>query len=79
MLAYLLLQDCSDMGVGGSVARARTTLGRGWARGTAAMRAALAAAKAVSMSGVQGRTLGLPESAAVSRQSVPATPGRKGR
>ncbi len=48
------------------VAKARTALGRGCARGTAATRAALAAANAVSMSGVQGRALGLPESAAVS-------------
>ncbi len=34
-------------------------------------------AKAVSMSGFQERTLGLPESAAVSGRSVPAIPGRK--
>jgi hypothetical protein len=65
------------MGVGGVVARARTALVRRWARGNATTRAALVAAKAVSMSGVQGRALGLPESAAVSGRSVPATPGRK--
>ncbi len=61
-----------------SVARARTAPGRGWARGTAAMRAALAAVKAVSMAGVQG-ALGLPESAVVSGRSVLVTPGRKRR
>ena len=56
-----------------SVARARTALGRGYVRGTVATRAALAAARAVSMLGVQGRALGLPESAAVSGRRVLVT------
>ena len=77
MLAYLLLQDCSDMGVRGIGSQGEDSSGEGW--GTAATRAALAAAKAVSMSGVQGRVLGLPESAAVSGRSAPVTPGRKRR
>jgi hypothetical protein len=77
VLAYLLLQDCSDMGVGGVGSLGMDSSGVGWARGTAATRATLAASNAVSMSGVQGRALGLPESAAVIGRSVPAMPGRK--
>jgi hypothetical protein len=41
-----------------SVARARTAPGKGWARGTVATRAALVAAKVVSMAGVQGGSWG---------------------
>jgi hypothetical protein len=41
------------------------------------MRAALAAAKVVSMSSFQGKALGLPERVAVSGRSVPAIRGGK--
>ncbi len=53
VLAYLLLQDRSDMGVGGVGRQGEDGPGRGWARGTAATRAALVAVKVVSMLGVQ--------------------------
>ena len=79
MLTYLLLQNCSDMGVGGVGGQSEYRPGQGVRQGTAATRASLAAAKAVSISGVQGRAFGLPESAAVSGRSVPAAPGRKRR
>ncbi len=78
MLAYLLLYDRSDMGVGGVGSQGENGPGGEGvcARGTAATRAALAVAKAVSVSGCQGRALGLPESVVVGRRSVPAMPGR---
>jgi hypothetical protein len=79
VLAYLLLQDRSDMGVGGVSRQGEDCSGEGVSKGTAATRATLATEKVVSMSGVHGRVLGLPESAAVSRRSVPATSGRKRR
>ena len=72
MLAYLLLRTAPTWVSEASVARARTAPRRGWARGTAATRAALAAVIGVSMSGCKGRVLGLPKSAAVSGRSVPA-------
>ncbi len=58
MLAYLLLQDHSIVVSEALVARASTAPARGCDRRTAATRAFLAAAKAVSMSGIQGRVLG---------------------
>ncbi len=60
VLAYLLLRTAPTWVSEASVARARTARRRGWARGTVATKAALTAAKAVSMSGFQGRALGLP-------------------
>jgi hypothetical protein len=77
VLAYLLLQDRSDMGVGGVICQGEDRSGEGVSQGDCGDEGALAAAKAVSMSSVHGRVLGLPESAAVSGGSVPATPGRK--
>ncbi len=79
MLTYLLLLDRSDMGVRGVGRQGEDRPGKGVRQGVCGDEAALAAAKAVSMSGVQGGVLGLPESAAVSGRSVPATPGRKRR
>ncbi len=58
MVAYLLLYYCSDMGVGG--------VRRQGEEGPAAIRPALAAGKAASMSGSQESTLGLPASTVVS-------------
>ncbi len=77
MLTYLLLQNCSDMGVGGVGGQSEYRPGQGVRQGNGGDEGFLGAAKAVSISGVQGRILGLPESAAVSGRSVPAAPGRK--
>ncbi len=73
MLAYLLLQDCSDMGVGGVGSRGEDSSGEGVGQGNCGDESRLGGGEG----GVQGRALGLPASAAVSGRSVPATPGRK--
>ena len=79
MLTYLLLQNGPDMGVGGVGGQSEYCPGQGVRQGSGGGRASLAAAKAVSISGDQGRALGLPASAAVSGRSVPVAPGRKRR
>jgi hypothetical protein len=65
------------VGVRGVRSQGENSPGEGVGQGYCGDEAALAAGKAVSMSGFQGRTLGLPENAAVSRQIVPGIPGRK--
>ncbi len=79
MLTYLLLQDRSDVGVGGVGGQGEYCSGQGVRQGNGGDEGFFGGGEAVSMSGVQGRVLGLPESAAVSRRSVLATPGRKRR
>ena len=80
MLTYLLLQNCSDMGVGGVGGQSEYRPGQGVRQGNGGDEGFLGGGeRAVSISGVQGRILGLPESAAVSGRSVPAAPGRKRR
>jgi hypothetical protein len=78
VLAYLLLQDRSDVGVGGARGQSQNGSGLGVSQGHRGDEGRLGGgAKAATISGVQGRLLGLPESAAVSGHSVPAIPGRK--
>ncbi len=67
------------MGVGGVSSQGQNSPREGGDRGTAAMRDALVAGKAVCMSGFQGRALGLLASAGVSGRSVAAMPGRNQR
>jgi hypothetical protein len=60
-----------------SVMGDRTAPGAGWARGTAAMKAAFTGKKAVSISALHGNSLGgFPERAAVSGRSIRAACGR---
>jgi hypothetical protein len=60
-----------------STERERTAFGAGWQSGTAATRAALAAANAASAVADQSRTFGEPFNKSVSGWRVRATAGRK--
>ena len=75
MLAYLLLQDHSDMGVGGVGRQGEDGSGEGVGQVNCGDEGRLGGGE----SGFHVRCpgLGLPESAAVSVRSVPATLGRK--
>ena len=77
MVAYLLLGDCSNMGVGVIRRQEEDRPGSRCASDTAAMRADLAVAKAADMFGSHVSTLGLPARAAVSGCRIRATPLRK--
>ena len=79
MLTYLLLQNGPDMGVGGVGGQSEYRPGPGVRQGDGGDEGLFGGSETVSISGVQGKVLGLPESAAVSGRSVPAAPGRKRR
>ncbi len=79
MLTYLLLQNRSDMGVRGVGSQSEYRPGQGVRQWSGGDEGVLGGGESGSISGVQGRVLGLPESAAVSGRSVPAAPGRKRR
>ena len=75
MLAYLLLQDCSNVGVGGVSSQGENGPAERVVQGHCGDEGRLGGGE----SGFHVRCpgLGLPESAAVSVRSVPATLGRK--
>ncbi len=79
MLTYLLLRDRSDVGVGGVSGQGEYCPGQGVRQGNGGDEGFFGGGESGFMSGVQGRVLGLPDSAAVSGRSVPAAPGRKRR
>ncbi len=79
MLAYLLFQDCSDVGVGGVSSQGENGLREGVCQGHHGDEGLLGGGESSLHGRRPGRALGLPESAAVSWRSVPAKPGRKRR